>query len=210
MELVIATYNHGKVREVEQALRRLPLKLRHLSEFTNVSTVDEVGKTYEENAILKAIGYARQTGVCALADDSGLEVDTLEGRPGLHSARYGGNNTSDHDRISLLLSELSSVPAGNRSACFVCCMALAGWHSTNEASETGEPGVLALVEGTCDGVISTAPLGDHGFGFDPVFVPAGYQQTFAQLPDEVKATISHRARSLMKIKTFIERWRGPA
>jgi len=209
MELVIATYNHGKVREVEEALQKLPVKLRHLSEFMNVSTVAEVGKNYQENAVLKAVGYARQTGVCALADDSGLEVDALERRPGVYSARYGGSNTTDGDRISLLLSELSSVPTANRSARFVCCMALAGWQS-NEAHRSSEPGVLTVVEGVCEGVISIAPLGDHGFGFDPVFVPAGYQQTFGQLPDEVKATISHRARALTRIQTFIEQWRGPA
>jgi XTP/dITP diphosphohydrolase len=210
MELVIATYNQGKVREVEQALQRLPVQVRHLSEFPKISTVAEVGKTYQENAVLKARGYARQTGVCALADDSGLEVDALEGRPGVYSARYGGNETTDSDRISLLLSELSSVPTTDRSARFVCCMALAGWQATNEGNRSGEPEVLTVVEGVCEGFISTAPLGDHGFGFDPVFVPSGYQQTFAQLPDEVKATISHRARALMKIQTFIEHWRGPA
>jgi len=186
------------------------VQLRHLSDFKNISTVAEVGKTYQENAVLKAVGYARQTGVCALADDSGLEVNALEGRPGVYSARYGGDNTTDSDRISLLLSELSSGPPANRTARFVCCMALAGWQTTNQANRSGEPEVLTVVEGVCEGFISTAPFGDHGFGFDPVFVPAGHQQTFAQLPNEVKATISHRARALMKIQTFIERWRGPA
>jgi len=210
MELVIATYNFGKVREVEKALQRLPVQLRHLSDFKNILRVAEVGKTYQENAVLKAVEYARQTGVCALADDSGLEVDALGGRPGLYSARYGGNHITDGERISLLLSELSSVPTANRNARFVCCMALAGWQAPNEANRSSEAGVLTVVEGVCEGIISAMPLGHHGFGFDPVFVPAGQQQTFAQLPDEVKATISHRARALTKIQTFIEQWRGPA
>ncbi|HUS09766.1 MAG TPA: non-canonical purine NTP pyrophosphatase [Pyrinomonadaceae bacterium] len=206
LELLIATNNQGKVREVQAALESLPLKLRYLSEFPNVSTVLEAGQTYQENAVLKAVGYARQTGVFALADDSGLEVDALDGRPGVFSARFGGEKASDAERIKLLLSELSEHANMNRSARFVCCMALAGWRSAVVLKPGHETRLLTVTEASCEGIIAPAPRGVNGFGFDPVFVPAGYQQTFAQLSGEIKASISHRAQALAEIRTFISRW----
>src|ERR1051325_1010735 len=209
LELVIATYNSGKVREVAQALRYLPVTLRYLEDFSNVSTVDEIGNTYQENAVLKAVEYAKQTGACALADDSGLEVDAIGGKPGIFSALYAGEHASDGDRISRLLAELSRVPTADRGARFICCMALAGPQSTSSEC-SAEPNVLTVVEGRCEGFIAATPRGANGFGFDPVFVPAGYDQTFAQLPDKIKARISHRAQALIQIQSFIERWQGPA
>jgi XTP/dITP diphosphohydrolase len=206
LELLVATNNQGKIREVQAALDSLPLKLRYLSEFANVSAVPEAGQTYQENAVLKAVGYARQTGVSALADDSGLEVDALDGRPGVFSARFGGEKASDAERIKLLLSELSELANMNRSARFVCCMALAGWQSPEAPKQGHEARLLTVTEASCEGFVAPAPRGVNGFGFDPVFVPAGYQQTFAQLPGEIKATISHRAQALAEIRTFINRW----
>ena len=127
----MATRNRGKVREIQEALSSLPVKLRYLEEFGNVSTVDEVGQTYQENAVLKALGYSKQTGLLALADDSGLEVDALGGMPGVFSARFAGEHSSDHQRIEKLLAALSDSDR-QRTARFVCCMALAGWEPSEE------------------------------------------------------------------------------
>jgi XTP/dITP diphosphohydrolase len=203
VEILIATHNNGKIREVQEALHSLPVKLRYLNEFSHVSLVDEVGETYEENVVLKSLGYAKQTGLCALADDSGLEVDALGGGPGVHSARFGGENLSDHDRIQKLLTELSAQPRTRRGARFVCCMALAGWQLT---SGEGEPRLLTLIEAKCEGSIAPQARGANGFGFDPVFVPEGHLATFAELPNEVKAKISHRAQALAAIRAFLRRW----
>ena len=206
VEILIATNNRGKIREVQRALQSLPVKLRYLNEFTHVSTVDEVGETYEENAVLKALGYAKQTGVCALADDSGLEVDALDGRPGVFSARYGGESASDRNRTDKLLAELSQSGSMDRTARFVCCMALAGWPSTGETGDSGEPRLLTTTEARCEGSIASEARGANGFGFDPVFVPGGYLATFAELPDEIKARISHRAQALTAMRAFLNRW----
>jgi XTP/dITP diphosphohydrolase len=206
LELVIGTYNQGKIREVYQALDTLPLQFRHLSEFPNVSAVTELGQTYRQNAVLKALGYAKQTGVLALADDSGLEVDALDGRPGVLSARFGGENASDGDRIKALLSQLAEQANSGRTARFVCCIALAGWDTTEALHQGDDPRLLTVIEGRCEGLIASTPRGENGFGFDPVFVPTGYQQTFGQLPNETKARISHRAQALAKIRMFINSW----
>lgn len=209
LEIVIATYNPGKIREVEEALRALPLKLRFVSEFPNVATIDEVGKTYEENAVLKALGYAKQTGQTALADDSGLEVDLLGGKPGIFSARFGGEGSTDSDRVQLLLQQLSKHESKQRRARFVCCMALAGWDASDKV-RTQQPQLLTVILARCEGAISLAPRGSNGFGFDPVFIPAGFESTFGELPTEIKAEISHRAQALAAIRVFLLRSMGQA
>ena len=200
VEILIATHNKGKLREVHDALQSLPVKFRYLSEFPHVSLVKETGTTYEENAILKALSYARQTRMCALADDSGLEVDALGGGPGVHSARFGGESLSDRDRIQELLAKLSKHLLTGRDARFVCCMALAGWQLAPEAKE---PRLLTITEAKCEGSIALQAQGTNGFGFDPVFLPKGHFATFAELPNEVKAKISHRAQALEAIRTFL-------
>ena len=178
-EILIATHNPGKIREVREALHSLPVKLRYLNEFAHVSSVNEVGQTYEQNAVLKALSYAKQTGVCALADDSGLEVDALGGKPGMFSARFVGDDPSDRDRIEKLLAALSQYGSGDRGARFVCCMALAGRQPTRELMDGSEPRLLTVAEARCEGVIAPEVRGVNGFGFDPVFVPSGYLATFA-------------------------------
>lgn len=203
-EILIATHNPGKIREVQEALHPLPVKLRYLSEFPNVSSVNEVGQTYEENAVLKALGYAGQTGLYALADDSGLEVDSLGGKPGLFSARFGGEHASDRDRIQRLLAALARRGSSERAARFVCCMALAGWQPSQDPGDRGDPRLLTVAEARCEGAVASQPKGANGFGFDPVFVPAGYLATFAELPPEVKARISHRAQALAEIRAFLD------
>lgn len=205
LEILVATRNPGKIRELNKALSRLPLKLRYLHEFPDVSNVAEVGQTYEENAVLKALGYSKQTGICALADDSGLEVDALGGKPGVLSARFGGEDVSDQERIEKLLAAISEHPDRKRTARFVCCMALAGW-PLNEEPTTSASHVLSITEAKCEGLIATSPNGLHGFGFDPVFVPEGYNRTFAELSDEVKGAISHRALALAAMREFLDRW----
>jgi XTP/dITP diphosphohydrolase len=203
-EIVIATRNRGKIREIQSALRSLPLRLRVLDEFAGISPVEEVAQTYSENAILKALDYARQTGLCALADDSGLEVAALDGGPGVFSARFGGDQLSDRDRTEKLLRALSKHADSDRAARFVCSMALAGWLPGEKRDERSEPRLLNVAEGICQGVIASGVRGGHGFGYDPVFMPAGYHRTFAELPDEVKSKISHRALALAAMQRFLD------
>ena len=205
-KILIATHNLGKVREVRQALQSLPVTLVSLSDFAHVSLVKEVGRTYEENAVLKALSYAEQTGLCALADDSGLEVDALGGEPGVLSARFAGEDASDSERIQKLLTALNQRGNEDRSARFVCCMALAGWERTEDAIDRSDPRLLTVAEAKCEGVIAGGPRGANGFGFDPIFVPTGYDTTFAELPSEVKARISHRALAFSAIRTSLSQW----
>ena len=208
LEILVATSNPGKIREIQDGLNSLPVRLRYLDEFSNVSLVDEVGRTYEENAILKALGYSKQTGICALADDSGLEVDALGGGPGVFSARFGGDQASDPERIEKLLTTLSQHRGQERTARFVCCMALTGWEKVEEQTQRADPRLLHVTEAKCEGTIATRLRGTNGFGFDPVFVPKGYPETFAELPAKVKASISHRGLALAAIHEFLDLWLG--
>jgi XTP/dITP diphosphohydrolase len=191
--LLLGTRNPGKVREIAGILGNVPWSILSLEEFPNVSVPAETADTYAENAIIKARIYARETGVCALADDSGLEVTALGGAPGVFSARYAGANASDADRRALLLSELARLTTNDRSARFVCAVAVA----------TPEGKVLNVAEGICNGVIISEPRGTNGFGYDPLFVPEGFDRTFAELADSIKNQISHRARALLKTRDFL-------
>jgi XTP/dITP diphosphohydrolase len=195
-QLLVATGNAGKVRELKEFLIDLSIVLRDLNEFPGVSEVEETGATFEENAILKAKGYAVQTGIWTLADDSGLEVEALGGAPGVFSARYAGENAGDKEKITKLLNELGDN--NNRRARFVCAMAI--------ADETGE--VKFLYEGVCDGKISVNPSGTNGFGYDPIFIPDGFDETFGELSSDVKQKISHRGRAMEKIIQYLRRFYG--
>ncbi len=191
-ELLIGTSNPGKVGEIELALDGLPLMLRSLVDYSDLSVPVESGESYADNAIIKATDYARQTGICVLADDSGLEVDWLEGAPGVHSARFSSG--SDAERVDVLLRKLKGAANGDRGARFVSVVAIV--HPT--------VGVINVVEGECRGRINHVPVGSNGFGYDPVFIPEGYEQTFGELANEVKAQISHRAKSLSLAKAFLK------
>jgi non-canonical purine NTP pyrophosphatase (RdgB/HAM1 family) len=204
MELLVATNNSGKIREIQKSLQGVPLRLRYLGEFGDVSTPEEIGTTYEENAVLKAISYAKQTAVCALADDSGLEVDALGGEPGVLSARYGAG--CDQDRTEKLLTALTQRPAQKRTARFVCCMALAGWPVGSSQATGEQPHVIHVCQAKCEGLIGYEPRGKNGFGYDPVFVPIGYDETFGELPAAVKNVISHRAQALAAMRDFLNGW----
>lgn len=191
--LLLGTRNPGKIYEIKLILGDLPLEFCSLNDFPNVAVALEDADTYAGNAIKKARFYARETGVPALADDSGLQVEALGGAPGVISARYAGEHANDADRRKLLLSELATTGSVNRRARFVCAIAI--------ATVTGE--VLNLSEGICEGTITFEPRGESGFGYDPLFVPDGYGQTFGELSDEVKNRISHRARALLKLRDFL-------
>jgi XTP/dITP diphosphohydrolase len=192
-ELLIATTNKGKIVELRSLLSSSSLPLRSLAEFPEVANVPETGATFAENAILKARGYATQTQLWTLADDSGLEVDALGGAPGVYSARYGGEGLSDADRVQRLLAALSQSNDADRHARFICVIAI--------ADPSGE--ILNLSTGICEGTIAYAPRGANGFGYDPVFVPEGYEQSFGELPTAIKEIISHRARALSAAHSFL-------
>jgi XTP/dITP diphosphohydrolase len=193
MEIVIATKNAGKVKELADILADLPVNLRSLNDFENVSEPEETGADFIANAVLKARSYALQTGLWAIADDSGLEVEALGGAPGVFSARYAGENASDDQRINKLLGELNKTESANRQARFVCAMAV--------ADDAGE--IRFVAEGVCAGRIADAPRGSNGFGYDPVFAPEGFSETFGELSDDVKREISHRARASKKIIAYL-------
>ena len=190
--LLVGTWNPGKIVEVKSMLEGLPIELTSLAKF-RPSVVNETGQTFFENAALKAQGYALQTRLWTISDDSGLEVDALDGAPGVLSARFAGEEASDTERISLLLSKLSLIPEGRRTARFVCAIAVCDADGRLVYSTTG----------TCDGRLSFHPRGSGGFGYDPVFVPDGYHLTLAELRLEVKNQISHRARALTATRGFL-------
>jgi XTP/dITP diphosphohydrolase len=191
--LVIGTGNRGKLREIKSILGDVPWAISSLQEYPDVLTPEEVGKTYLENATFKATYYAAAIRQWVLADDSGLEVAALNGAPGLYSARYAGKGASDADRRQLLLAELRRNKENDRSARFACAVGI--------ASPDGK--VALLTQGICSGKIVEEARGAGGFGYDPLFQPDGYQQTFAELSDEVKNVISHRAQALAEAREFL-------
>jgi XTP/dITP diphosphohydrolase len=196
VKLLIATNNPGKVREYQELLEDLPVafEITYPVQEGLALEVEESGETFEENARLKALAFAQASGLLTLADDSGLEVDALDGAPGVRSARYAGPGASDVDRYRKLLGELAGVPATQRSARFRCVVALA------------QPdGQIHTTDGSCEGEIGYEPRGVHGFGYDPVFVVEGYGgRTMAELSPEIKNQISHRGRALAAIRATLE------
>lgn len=193
VKLLIATNNPGKVREYEELLAGLPVELTCPAREALDIEVAEIGRSFAENARLKATAYARASGLLTLADDSGLEVDALGGEPGIHSARYAGKGASDEERYRLLLEKLRGVPWEERTARFRCVIAVA----------TPE-GQVHTAEGTCEGIIAFAPKGEHGFGYDPIFYLQEYGMTMAELPPETKNKISHRARAAQRAREILE------
>lgn len=191
--ILLATGNAGKVHEFEQMFEAIPIRFCSLRDFPDVTEVEETGTRFAENAALKAQGYALKIGLWSLADDSGLEIDALGGAPGVLSARYGGPSTGFAEKMELVLNQMKTLPEGHRSARFVCSIAI--------ADETGS--VRADAEGECPGQIALEPRGTRGFGYDPIFIPEGYQETFGELDDSVKAEISHRAKAGAKIIRYL-------
>ncbi len=195
-KLLLATRNAGKAREYSLLLQRSPFELTTLDAEGIQEDVKESGKTLQENARLKAVGYAVDDRFLVLADDSGLEVDALGGAPGPLSARFGSKGASDSDKVNLLLSQLHGVPWEERSARFRCVIAIAA-----------EGKVIGLCEGVCEGIISFEPEGSQGFGYDPVFYLPELDKTMAELTLKEKNRVSHRARAAQKAVRVLERIR---
>ena len=188
--LLVATRNAGKVVEYAEMLAALEVDWLSLDDVGVMIDVEETGDTFLANAVLKAQAYAAMTGLLTLADDSGLEVDALDGDPGIYTARYGGPGLTPVQRYEYLLHNLSGVPREYRSARFRCVIALAA----------EDKRVLATSDGVCEGMIAAKPSGDGGFGYDPVFYLPERGQTMAQLPSAEKHLISHRGRALQAIE----------
>ncbi|HOQ98270.1 MAG TPA: XTP/dITP diphosphatase [Anaerolineae bacterium] len=192
MRLLLATRNAGKLKEFRELMSGLPIECTFLSELGIAEEIAETGKTFLENAILKARGYAALSGLVTLADDSGLEVDALGGAPGVQSARWAGPDASDMDRIRLLLGRLRGVPPEQRGAQFRCVAAMAT-----------PGGQVCTTEGAIRGEIIDTPRGSHGFGYDPVFFIPELGATMAELAPQVKNHISHRARALAAARPIL-------
>jgi XTP/dITP diphosphohydrolase len=188
-KLIIGTLNRHKSQELASMLAGLPLAVGSVADFPSVVPVDETAGTLEGNAALKALGFARQVGEWVVADDSGLEVDALGGAPGVHSARYAGPDATYADLIRKLLREMRDVPKDKRTARFRCCICMASPDK-----------MLIEAEGRCEGHIIFAPRGSLGFGYDPVFVPRGFDKTFAELTAKEKNHLSHRGAAVLEFR----------
>jgi XTP/dITP diphosphohydrolase len=202
--LLIATSNNGKVAEIASYLGGLNYRVIGFDDLTeSPPTVEETGVTFTENALLKAEQYHALTGLLTLADDSGLEVDALGGRPGVYSARYGGEGLTSTQQIELLLRELREVPDGRRTARFVCSVAIVGKLIVPTGTES-EKECRQTFEGRCEGRIAHQPRGGGGFGYDPIFIDVETGCTFAELTREEKAARSHRGKALRQAREFLE------
>ncbi len=191
-EVVIATRNKGKIREIQDILKYMNIDVRSLKDFPDITETEEDGLTFSENALKKAQRVCELTDKVTIADDSGLEVEYLNGKPGVHSARYAGEHTTDALNIEKLLKELQNVPYAQRKAKFRCVIALCS-----------PEGTCHSVEGECDGIIGFEPKGTYGFGYDPVFIVPEYNKTMAEIEPAVKNRISHRSRALEKLKAIL-------
>ena len=190
--LVLGTLNPAKGRELIALLGSVPFEIRLLADIPGAQLPEETGSTYADNALVQARVAAALTGALAFGDDSGLEVDALDGAPGLYTARFGGPGLDDRGRWELLLARLRGVPTARRTARFRCVIALAG---------AGRP--ERVVEGVAEGVIAEAPKGARGFGYDPVFFYPPLGRTFAELSDEEKARVSHRGLALAAARRLL-------
>jgi XTP/dITP diphosphohydrolase len=193
LELLVATKNLGKVREIRKALKGFELRIYTLSDFPDVPEIREDGKSFTENALKKGRFYSKYLGKLAIADDSGLEVDALGGLPGIHSARYAGKGASNRENNRKLLKEMEGIRLSKRGAKFRCVIAM-----------VSPDGREAIAEGTCKGRIGFKEFGKKGFGYDPLFILPQYGKTMAQLSIEEKNRISHRGKALRKLRRIIE------
>ena len=189
LEIIIATNNLGKAKEIKDILDNSNIKILIKKDFPQLPKIDEDGETFQENALKKACKISEYTGKVCLADDSGLEIDYLEGKPGIYSSRWGNN---DEERINKVLNLLENVPENKRNAKFVCVLVLAF-----------PDGRKYMVKEECPGKISFIPRGKYGFGYDPIFLIPEYNQTFAELGDKIKNQISHRGKAMRKMINII-------
>ncbi|RJP23757.1 MAG: RdgB/HAM1 family non-canonical purine NTP pyrophosphatase [Candidatus Abyssobacteria bacterium SURF_5] len=196
MKLLLGTNNPGKVREISKFLEGVPLEIISLRTFEEIVPVRETEKSFLANARLKASEYFRQTGLLTLAEDSGLQIDALDGQPGPLSARFAGEEASDADNVTKVLRLLRGIKPARRTARFVCVVAITDGRK------------IWIATGKCEGRIATRPCGKSGFGYDPIFIPNGYKSTFARLGDTVKDQVSHRAEAFCKVRRILERITG--
>lgn len=198
VRLLIATNNPGKAREYQEILADLPVDLTFPTDEGLTLDPEETGSTFEENAIIKARAFAQASSLLTLADDSGLEIDALNGEPGVYSARYGNTAKEDHQgRYRRVLEKLTNTPAEKRTARFKCVVAVA----------TGER-LVGTADGAVEGVITFAPKGEGGFGYDPIFLVPEFGRTMAELTPDEKNSISHRSRAVRAALPMIEKWCG--
>ncbi|MFA6358718.1 MAG: RdgB/HAM1 family non-canonical purine NTP pyrophosphatase [Candidatus Omnitrophota bacterium] len=195
LQLVVATRNKKKLLEIKEILKDIGLDLYSLDFYKNPPKVIENGKTFQENAIKKALKLARFTGKLCLGEDSGLCVDALNGAPGIYSARFSGKAKSDTQNNLKLLKLLKDLPSLKRKAHYVCAVALAD-----------RSGLVGVVEGKCNGLIASNLCGNSGFGYDPLFYIPKYKKTFAQLGEKIKHKMSHRYYALEKAKRIIQKY----
>ena len=192
MELIVATRNKGKVREIREALRGLGLRIYSLSDFSNVPEIEEDGKSFAENALKKARFYSKYFGKLTLADDSGVEVDGLKGLPGIYSARYAREGATSRENNQKLLRAMDGLPVSKRGARFKCIIAV-----------VSHDGKEAVAEGSCRGRIGFKEKGKKGFGYDPLLILPRFRKTMAELSLKEKDAISHRGKALRKIRRTI-------
>ncbi|MDP2921726.1 MAG: XTP/dITP diphosphatase [Candidatus Omnitrophota bacterium] len=198
MELVAATRNKDKLREIKELLKGLKVDVFSLDSFKDAPEVIEDGKTLKDNAVKKAIEVSKFLKCLAVADDSGLEVEYLNGEPGVYSARFSGKNATYKSNNEKLLNLLKNAPPEKRNACFKCVIAVA---------DKGK--VIGVAEGKCEGKIGLESKGENGFGYDPVFTPAGYKKTFAEMGPGEKNKISHRSMALAQARKIIAAYLSP-
>ncbi len=192
-KLLVATHNKGKVTEFSEMMQDMALDWLGLDDVGITEDVPETGNTFRENAVLKAVAYAQMTGLLTLADDSGLEIDALDGAPGVYSARYGGPGLTHVQRYQLVLQQLVDVPEVARAARFRCVIVMADGHGR----------ILAEADGVCEGVIARVPAGSGGFGYDPIFFLPDQGQTMAQLSSTEKHRVSHRGRAIRQLEPLL-------
>jgi len=197
IRVVVATFNPGKAREIAELLSGLSIEIVSLADYPSIPEPEEHGSSFAENAAIKARHACERTGEVALADDSGLEVDALGGRPGINSSRFAGPNAADAQRNALLLDMLSDTPDEQRTARFRCVAAL--------ATPAGE---IQIFEGACEGYIVREPRGENGFGYDPIFYLPEFGKTMAELPPDVKNRISHRGQAISAATAALEKMVG--
>ncbi len=190
--LVIATRNKGKTKEIKDLFKDFPVDIKNIDDFGPIPHLEEDGDTFEENAYKKASFAARILGLPTLADDSGLTVEAMKGAPGVHSARYAGENATDEQRYLKLLSEMERM--SNRKAAFECVISIAV-----------PTGPALTYEARCEGLITQVPAGSNGFGYDPVFYYPPYKKTFAELTRQEKNRISHRGKALAELKNEFDK-----
>jgi XTP/dITP diphosphohydrolase len=191
-KLFIGSKNKGKISEIKSVLKPLKLEILSFYDYDNIIDIEETGNTYHENALIKAKGFYNQVKIPVITDDSGLEVNVIDNQPGVYSARYAGINATDKDNIEKLLNTISNSNQQNKSARFICIIV---YYDGQEEK---------YFEGICSGKITEFPRGDKGFGYDPVFIPDGYNITFAEMEETLKNKISHRAIALQKLRDFLK------